>query len=229
MSAALRLVVFDVDGTLVDSQNHIMEAMTEAFGATGRAAPSRADVLGIVGLSLQEALARLLPDDPEATVTRAVEAYKAAYLRQRAARGPQGAAPLFPGVRAALETLAAQEGVLLGAATGMARRGLDHVFAAHALDDLFTTRQTADMHPSKPHPAMLEAALSETGVAAGNAVILGDTSYDMEMGRAAGVTAIGVGWGYHAPAALKRAGARCVLDRCDQIVGAVDALWGEQE
>jgi phosphoglycolate phosphatase len=85
----------------------------------------------------------------------------------------------------------------LGVATGKSRRGLDILLDKHGLRDYFITAQCADVHPSKPHPAMLQAALAETGIAAKNAVMIGDTQFDMEMAGAAGVHAIGVTWGYH--------------------------------
>lgn len=222
-----RLVVFDIDGTLVDSQNHIMEAMALAFAGIGARAPSRAAVLSIVGLSLGEAMARLLPEASRAEIAALVEGYKTAFVEMRLRRGDEGAAPLFPGARTTIEALHARPEVLLGAATGMARRGLDHIFGAHDLDRFFVTRQTADGHPSKPHPAMLQAALAEAGVDAARAVMVGDTTYDIEMARAAGVGAIGVDWGYHAATALLDAGAARVIDSFDALPGALADLWGE--
>jgi phosphoglycolate phosphatase len=102
------------------------------------------------------------------------------------------------------------DGWLLGIATGMSQRGLTHCLATHSLSALFITLQTADHHPSKPHPAMLEAALAEAGLGASEAVMIGDTSFDMQMARDAGVRAIGVEWGYHQPAELIAAGAEAV-------------------
>lgn len=223
----LKLVVFDIDGTLVDSQNHITEAMALAFSGIGACPPARADVLSIVGLSLDQAMARLLPRADSTEIEALVEGYKSAFVDMRAARGDEGTAPLYPGARATIEALHSRPEVLLGAATGMARRGLDHIFEVHDLDRFFVTRQTADGHPSKPHPAMLQTALAETSVEASRAVMVGDTTYDIEMARAAGVGAIGVTWGYHAPAALLAAGAARVIDSFDALPGALAELWGE--
>ena len=222
----LSLVIFDVDGTLIDSQDHIFSAMSAAFDAMGWPVPARAEVLAITGLSLPKAVARLAPGLSPAEIEATAEAYKASFLRMRETGGGAAHAPLYPGARAAIEALHARPDVLLGVATGKARRGLDHAFSAHDLDRYFVTRQTADHHPSKPHPAMIEAALAETGVHPSRAVMVGDTSYDVEMAVAAGIRAIGVSWGYHAPAALMEAGAVGVIDHFSELPAAVESLIG---
>jgi phosphoglycolate phosphatase len=130
-----------------------------------------------------------------------VAAYKDSYVALRAAKGA-GSSPLYPGALAALQALRAHDTCLLGVATGKSRRGLDALFDSHALHGTFATEQVADHHPSKPHPSMVLAAMSETGVGPRDTVVIGDTVFDMEMAQAAGVRAIGVGWGYHAPADL---------------------------
>ncbi len=216
-----RLVIFDVDGTLVDSQDHIHAAMSAAFGAEGLMAPPRPEVLSIVGLSLPEAVARLAPDLAAIRRDRIVAAYKASFAPMRG----EARAPLYPGARAALLALLARGDVALGIATGKSRRGLEHLLAAHDLAGLFMTMQVADDHPSKPHPSMVQAALDEAGVAAADAVMVGDTTFDMAMARAAGVEALGVGWGYHPPADLARAGAREVVSAYDALLPALDRIW----
>ena len=205
MTRRLRLVVFDVDGTLVDSQGDILAAMTHAFDRAGLPAPPRTAVLGIVGLSLDVAMADLAPDAPATLRAQMVEWYKQAYLGLRRAGGVAQSSPLYPHARATLETLHAAPETLLGVATGKSARGLDKLLDGHDLRRFFVTRQVSDHHPSKPHPAMLQAALAETGVDPRDTVMIGDTSYDMEMARAAGVTGIGVGWGYHGPDRLEAA------------------------
>jgi phosphoglycolate phosphatase len=200
----LRLVIFDVDGTLVDSQGDILGAMAEAFAAETLERPSREAILSIVGLSLPQAMARLVPGIGAVQRTRLVEAYKVAYAELRMRGGPE-ASPLYPGIPALLDKLSAQEDVLLGIATGKSRRGLNALLDSHGLTHLFVTRQVADDNPSKPHPGMLFTALDEAGVEPEQAVMIGDTSYDMEMARAAGVARIGVTWGYHPPEALSEA------------------------
>lgn len=224
MSGRLRLVVFDVDGTLVDSQEDILTAMQHAFAQAGAMAPQRAAILGIVGLSLDVAMERLAPGAAEDQRHRMVAWYKDAYVALRAEGGVARSSPLYPQVREVLEHLSARPDILLGVATGKSRRGLDKLLDGHDLRRYFVTQQVADHHPSKPHPAMLLAALSETGVAAGDAVMVGDTSFDMEMARAAGLAGIGVSWGYHPAASLTAA--HEVIDRLDDLPDRLDRLWG---
>lgn len=218
-----RLVIFDVDGTLVDSQDHILAAMQAAFTSEGLIAPPRPAILAIVGLSLPEAIARLAPGEPGDRLERIVSAYKASFGPLRG----DHLAPLYPGARAALAALRDRPNVRLGIATGKSARGLRHLLAAHDLSGAFVTEQVADDHPSKPHPSMVLAALDAAGVAAGDAVMVGDTTFDMEMARAAGVAAVGVAWGYHAAADLVGAGARLVLPDFGALLPALDRLWGQ--
>ncbi|QGX97112.1 HAD family hydrolase [Roseovarius faecimaris] len=219
----LRLVVFDVDGTLVDSQGDILSAMGEAFERAGLDVPSRDVVLSIVGLSLDVAIPRLAPDADAATQARMVDWYKDAYIRLRAAGGVEASSPLYPHAREVLEALHRQPEILLGVATGKSRRGLDKLLDGHGLRPFFMTQQVSDHHPSKPHPSMLMAALSETGVDPGDAVMIGDTSFDMDMGRAAGMGAIGVSWGYHDRAALRAADR--IVDDFRALPAVLEELW----
>jgi phosphoglycolate phosphatase len=199
-----RLAIFDCDGTLVDSQANICVAMEECFNRAGLPAPPREQTRRVVGLSLVEAMRAMLPD-ADATLHRALaDDYKTAFQRLRA-RG-QIEEPLYDGVAELLDTLEA-DGWLLGVATGKSDRGLGLCLDCHGLSRRFVTCQTADRHPSKPHPSMIEAALADAGADATSSVMIGDTSYDMMMAKAAGVTAIGVAWGYHAPEELIAAGA----------------------
>ncbi len=191
----LRLVIFDVDGTLIDSQAEILAAMTLAFAGEGIAMPDRNAVLSIVGLSLDEAFMRLCPDADAAGRGRLVAGYKDAFAGLRTQEKELG--PLFPGARAALEVLQAQDHTLLAVATGKSRRGLDKVLERHGLTGVFHSEQVSDHHPSKPNPSMILTALNETGVSPQATVMLGDTTFDMDMGRAAGVRTIGASWGYH--------------------------------
>ncbi len=220
----IELVVFDVDGTLIDSQHLIVAAMEAAFRGHGLEAPERGEILGIVGLSLVQAVAVLRPDLPGDEIEALAEGYRQEFVAQRAKGGAEAQAPLYPGARAALDRLAADPRVRLGVATGKARRGLDHVIESHGLGGLFETLQTADEHPSKPHPSMLETALLETGLPAGRAVMIGDTEFDMAMGKAAGFATIGVAWGYHPRLRLEAAGADIVIDSFDALDAALAAL-----
>lgn len=218
----LRLVVFDVDGTLVDSQGHIKAAMARAFAAVGLPDPGPEATLSIVGLSLPQAMARLAPEAGEDTQARMVEAYRQAFFDLRAGTAPS---PLYPGAREVLEALAPRDDLLLGIATGKSRRGLDHILEAHDLKRFFVTEQVADHHPSKPHPSMLLTALAEIGVEAEAAVMVGDTSFDMDMARAAQMRALGVDWGYHPSEQLT--GAEAVLSSFGELPAALARIWGD--
>lgn len=215
------LVVFDVDGTLSDSQHHIHAAMTQAFESVGVAAPDLFAVRRIVGLSLPLAMAVLAPDTLPEMQAQLVQAYKASYTNGRAV----APAPLFPGARETVLRLAARDDLVLGIATGKSRRGLEALLRESGLSDVFATVQVADDHPSKPHPSMLHAAMAETGVAATDAVMIGDTTYDIDMAHAAGIGSIGVCWGYHAASDLRRAGATTLVDDFTALEAALAELW----
>lgn len=201
----MRLAVFDCDGTLVDSQANILRAMHLAFAASALPEPEPHAVRRIVGLSLVEAMERLLPDAEPALHGRLAEDYKRMFQRMRADRAldPE---PLFAGIAGLLDDLR-DAGWMLAVATGKSDRGLQLTLEHHGIHDRFVSLQTADRHPSKPHPAMLLQCLADAGVEAGAAAIIGDTVFDIGMGQAAGVRGIGVDWGYHDPAELLEAGA----------------------
>ena len=217
----LRLVIFDVDGTLVDSQAEIVAAMTLAFQSEGMTMPDKATVLSIVGLSLAEAFAVLCPQSDVQQRDRLVEAYKGAFLELRGQSKEMG--PLFPGAMDALDLLRGQDHTLLAVATGKSRRGLDKVLERHGLTGVFHSEQVADHHPSKPNPSMILTALNETGIAPRKAVMLGDTTFDMDMARAAGIKKIGVSWGYHPADTLLP---DVMIDDFAALHGAVDQLIG---
>lgn len=209
----LRLVIFDVDGTLVDSQAHIMGAAHAAFDAVELPRPERAAILGCVGLSLPVMMERLAGAAHAEALT---EAYRNAYAHARDNEQDQTA--LYPGTREMLTRLHAEPDTLLAVATGKSARGLDALLSAQDLRGIFISRQTADFHPSKPHPSMLLCVLSETGIAPERAVMVGDTSFDMEMARAAGIASIGVPWGYHPADQL---GADQMIQDWDQLDAAI--------
>lgn len=217
----LRLVIFDVDGTLVDSQDMIYAAFTFAYEGHGLAVPQRSVALSYVGMSLELIFPRLSPELDHATHAALAKGYRDAYFHIRETKGSVGTSPFFPGARAALEELRAQEWTLLAVATGKSKRGLDKLIEGHGLDGFFISQQTADQHPSKPHPSMIMAALTDAGVDPHRAVMVGDTSFDMDMARAAGVHSIGVTWGYHDPATLDAD--RLIGDFAD-LTRTVDAL-----
>tara|TARA_R110000868_G_scaffold256681_1_gene513458 strand:- start:2209 stop:2901 length:693 start_codon:yes stop_codon:yes gene_type:complete len=227
MANPLRLVVFDCDGTLIDSQHMIVAAMAHAFEAHSLAPLPREQVLSIVGLSLDEALYALIPHEEASRRRSITTGYKEAFfhLRDR----PELAEPLFDGTREAIEAIASRPDTLLGIATGKSQKGLRHMLEMHNLSHHFVTLQTADDAPSKPHPQMLQQAMREAGVEAANTVLVGDTTYDIEMAIAAGAHPLGVNWGYHDTNELARAGAPRVLTHFDELAPALDALWPTTE
>lgn len=203
----VKLAIFDCDGTLVDGQAAVCNAMDAAFADCGLPLPDKYHVRRIVGLSLPQAIRLLLPDADEALRGQVDAAYRSAFRAAREAGAMSE--PLYDGIRELLDGLRAG-GWTLGVATGKAQRGLDHCLATHSLTGHFATLQTADYHPSKPHPSMIEQALGETLALGADAVMIGDTIYDIQMALNAGVRAIGVNWGYHAPDELIAAGADAV-------------------
>ena len=218
----MKLIVFDVDGTLIDSQNMICASMVQAFDAAGQSAPEREAILSIVGLSLPVAVARLAPALGAVEQDSIVAGYRAAFIAARTA----GHSPLYQGALECLDALARRDDWLLSIATGKARRGLDAMIAAHGLQGRFICTQTADEHPSKPHPSMLQRILSQTGVEARDAVMIGDTSFDIEMAQAAGMAGFGVGWGYHPPQILTDAGASLVAGDFPALTRAIEE-WAQ--
>lgn len=222
MSARLRHIIFDCDGTLVDSQNIICAAMERAFSTVDRPAPERSQTLSIVGLSLPQAMAIMAPDADEAERERLVVAYKAAFVALRADTTYHE--PLFPGARTAVDRLVGEPGSILSMATGKSRRGVAAILALHDMENVFQSVHTADDGPSKPHPHMIHSALAGSGIAPDRAVMVGDTTYDIEMALAAGAIPIGVDWGYHPAEALRAAGAARVISVFDELAEALDAL-----
>jgi phosphoglycolate phosphatase len=208
------LALFDCDGTLVDSHAAIGRAMDECFAAHGLTPPDGHATRRIIGLSLPQAMVALLPDGEPALHGALAESYKTAFQRHRAEGLVEE--PLFEGVAGALAELQAR-GWRLGVATGKSDRGLRLCLERHGLHARFVTLQTADRHPSKPHPAMIEAAMVEAGALPETTVMIGDTSFDMIMARTAGAHALGVGWGYHEPADLHAAGAHAVVDSAEEL------------
>ena len=209
-----RLVVFDCDGTLVDGQAAICQTMEAAFASTGLVAPERKMVRRMVGLSLPYALRELAPDASDEQRHAVVEAYKTGFRDLRLSGALRE--PLYDGIAGLIDELSG-EGWQLAVATGKSDRGLHACLDTHGIRHRFVSLQTADRHPSKPHPAMLEAALFEAAVQPGDAVMIGDTSFDMEMAVAAGVRAIGVAWGYHEAHELREAGAVAVAQTAEEL------------
>ena len=214
-----RLAIFDCDGTLVDSQHNICTAMDDTFVRARLDPPGRHATLRVVGLSLVEAMQALLPQAEAALHVRLAEGYKTAFQRLRGTGLVEE--PLYEGIAETLEMLAS-DGWRLGVATGKSDRGLALCLDHHGLTNRFITLQTADRHPSKPHPSMIAQAMADAGAVPETTVMIGDTSYDMMMARAAGTRALGVAWGYHTHDDLHAAGAHAVADHPLELAGLME-------
>ena len=194
MSNRSRLILFAVDGPLVDSQSSIIAAMHLAFDAIGHSLPSRSKILSTIGLSLPKAFQVLPANEGQFLNEKACDVYKMSFAN---ARVNQKKLTLFNGMLDVLESLRAIPDTYLGVVIGKSRRGLDALLQEYGIKDWFLTQQVADDHPSKPHRSMIESAMGDLGVSPDQAVMIGDTIYDIEMAVAAGVFSIGVEWGYH--------------------------------
>jgi phosphoglycolate phosphatase len=215
-----KLAIFDCDGTLVDSGGAIHGALQQAFEAHGLDCPPREVTKKVIGLSLMEAMAALVPLGDHAALT---QTYKDAFFSMRGAGRVDE--PLFDGIATLLDALESSEW-LLGIATGKSDRGLRHCLEKHGLAERFVTLQTADRNPSKPHPAMALAAMAEAGADPSRTIFIGDTGWDMGCARGAGVGAIGAGWGYHEVEELTAGGAHGVALAPAEVIGLAD-LWLE--
>jgi phosphoglycolate phosphatase len=186
-----RLIVFDWDGTLMDSEVRIVASMQAAVGEAGLAPLPSEQVRNIIGLGLLEAVQALLPAQAPDTHGRVVERYRRHYL------GSQGTpTPLFPGADSVVQELA-QRDYLLAVATGKSRRGLDRSLRDTGMTSYFHATRCADEAFSKPHPEMLLQIMDELGTMPEETLMIGDTEYDMQLAANAGAHALAVGYGAH--------------------------------
>ncbi len=216
-----RLVIFDLDGTIVDSQHNIVFAVGEVAKLLSLTPPAPDVIPKVIGLTLVDALAALFPEVDASRHQTLDKEYREVFVRMRATPGYDE--PLFPGTLDLIEALD-KAGFLLGVATGKAKRGATYVLNRHGLSERFVTVQTPDDAPGKPHPVMILNALAATGVEPENAVMIGDTTYDIHMALAAGINAVGVSWGNHSVTELQCAGAHRLVDRLDDLLHACEAL-----
>lgn len=218
----IKLAIFDCDGTLVDSGDTIHRALDAALTAHGLICPPKQQSQKVIGLSLVEAMQRLVPEGDHAALA---ETYKQAFVDMRGAG--QVDEPLYDGISDLLDVLEHDEWVL-GVATGKSDRGLNHVLATHGWERRFVALHTADRHPSKPHPSMALAAMADVGAEPHMTILIGDTAHDMGMARAAGVGAVGATWGYHERGELVDGGAQFIADAPAQVVAAAEEWIGRQ-
>lgn len=201
------LIVFDWDGTLMNSEARIVACMQRAAADIGEAVPPPAQARDVIGLGLDTAVARLFPGADAARVGALVDAYRRHWLGDEVE-----AAVMFDGANALVAELH-RRGFLLGVATGKSRRGLDKVIVESGLGEYFHATRCADETFSKPHPQMLEEILTDLDTAPASALVVGDTEYDMQMAASAGVDAVGVTHGVHGAERLLAHGAqRCFAD-----------------
>lgn len=221
----MKLVLFDCDGTLVDSAGLIHEVMGRTFDDFGLARVSLDATKGIIGLTLDIAIARLMNqphvDDRALAMTAH---YKKIYGGVRAEMDFRE--PLFPGIASLLATLTARDALILGAVTGKSRRGLDQICASHGYEKIFFVSRTADDCPSKPHPAMVTECCFETGIDPKDTIVIGDAIYDMQMAKSAGAAAIGVAWGYASVSELVEAGADHIANAPNDILDWMETYHG---
>jgi phosphoglycolate phosphatase len=219
----VKLIIFDFDGTLVDSRSLILESHRIVFGEFRLPPPSAVDSLALVGKSLNVILTQLA--GPSAPIPEMVRAYDLLLPQLRA--DAAFAEKPFDGIGELLHELHSSADYVLGLATGHRSDTVAPALEALRWTDLFRTIQAADMAPSKPHPAMLLQALAATGANPGNTIFIGDTVFDMEMARTAGVRSIGVSWGYHPAERLVAAGTGHVAQTVDDLRGYIRSAMSD--
>jgi phosphoglycolate phosphatase len=218
----MRLVIFDLDGTLIDSVALIVETVTAAFEAVAEPVPPETAIRALSGIGAREALGIMAPGADAARLELILESYR----RHYGERSGVAREALFAGALGTLDRLQAGSGTILAVATGKGYRGAVTLLERHGILDRFDSIQTPDHNRGKPDPQMIETAMAKAGVGRSRTVMIGDTVHDMRMARAAGVGAIGVAWGYHEVTELVAAGADVVVESFAELESAIDELLG---
>ncbi|MBN9304002.1 MAG: hypothetical protein BGO82_16630 [Devosia sp. 67-54] len=218
----MRLVIFDLDGTLIDSEALIVASVTEAFQAVNEPVPDEDAIRAISGITARDALAMLAPKADAARVEVLLKSYVSHYQ----ARSTATREPLFEGALEALDRLQAMPETVLAVATGKGYAGAVTLLEHHGIVGRFNSIETPTHNRGKPDPEMIEVAMRKAGAEAGQTVMVGDTVHDMRMAKAAGVKAIGVTWGYHEIGDLREAGADVVLRTFSELDARIDDLVG---
>lgn len=215
MPRGARLVVFDWDGTLMDSTSQIVAAATEAIAQLGLPTRSPEQIREIIGLGLKESWRHLFPELGQETFMPFVETYRDRFLSPA-----HQTARLYAGAAEVVAELAGR-GFVLAVATGKSRRGLDRDLASTGLGRFMAGSRTADETRSKPNPDMLLELMDMLGAPAAETVMVGDTEWDLEMARRAGVNAVAVSYGAHTPERLRRLQPLACIDA----IAALPALF----
>jgi phosphoglycolate phosphatase len=218
----MRLVIFDLDGTLIDSVALIVEMVRTSFTDVGQPVPDDKTIRSISGITLADAMRVLAPGADAARIEVITEAYRQRYHADRETERE----PLFDGVVAALDRLQADPETILAVATGKGYEGSVTMLTRLGIVDRFNSIETPTHNRGKPDPQMIETAMTKAGVDRGHTAMIGDTVHDMRMAKAGGVKAVGVAWGYHETVELQAAGADIIIERFDQLDGALDQLLG---
>jgi phosphoglycolate phosphatase len=221
----LRLVIFDLDGTLIDSVALIVETITNSFTAVNEPVPDERLIRAISGITARDAMKILSPAASPERIEIILQSYREHY------QGQAGVArePLFKGALAALDRLKADPATILAVATGKGYKGATTLLERHGIIGRFNSIQTPDHNRGKPDPQMIETAMERAGVTQAQSVMIGDTTHDMRMAKAGGVGAIGVAWGYHETAELIEAGADIVIGDFTELDAAVLRLTGGKD
>ncbi len=218
----MRLVIFDLDGTLIDSVGLIVETVTNTFRAVNEPVPDERAIRAVSGITARDALAILAPAATSERIDTLMDSYRIHY------RGSAGVArePLFNGALEALDRLQADPATILAVATGKGYNGAVTLLERHGIIGRFHSIQTPDHNRGKPDPQMIDTAMAKAGATREQSVMIGDTVHDMRMARAARVKAIGVTWGYHEKSELIAEGADIVIDDFADLDAAIDKLVG---
>ncbi len=185
------LIIFDIDGTVFDSQHNILAAFQAAFEEVNLPQLHHTQITRTIGLSPEEAVKEMLPNTSDEKRQNVVRAFR------KQSQIQASGTPFFKGMRGLIGALSEIKRVKLGIATGKLRRGLDPLLQSSGLSECFSIRQTPDIYPSKPNPEMLLAAMRDYEFSSSQVVMIGDTSFDIEMAKRANIRSIGVTWGYH--------------------------------
>ena len=221
MTESIKCIVFDWDGTLMDSESQIVHCLHMSIADLGLEPMPDDTVKNIIGLGLREAIDVLVPGRDEKFHRAFVDAYRKHWFAHDGSE-------LFEGARMVLDRLKAHN-ILLGVATGKARKGLVRVLDETGLAGYFDATRCSDEAFSKPHPQMLQDVMAELSVSPVETVMVGDTTFDMEMAIEAGVGALGAAWGYHQPDDLLESGAQVIVETCSELRAEVEAFFAHKE